>query len=258
KPAVGIEPSQLAPNLWAINVTPAAALAEYGLMILKLKSIYEMVFENRVTKAFVRAIPGIDDFAVLGKAWFHTTEEKRGKPLWDTVVFDLPASGHSISMLKVPSVIVETIPEGPVTKDALAAKQLLADPVRTALVIVTLAEEMPVNEAIELGGKLTSIGIAPQLTIANQVFPEHFPAGSPVARILDTLAASPGSLATPLRELTAHAVLSSDRRGLNQRYLAELVSRSITPVVELPMLFAKTLGVAEVNALSRQLVASAG
>jgi len=78
------------------------ALAEYGLMILRWQSVYEMVFENRVTRAFLRAIPGLDDYALLGKAWFHTTEEKRGKPVWDTVVFDMPASGHSVSMLRVP------------------------------------------------------------------------------------------------------------------------------------------------------------
>ena len=64
----GLEPGQLAPNLWAVNVTPALALEEYGLMILRWKSVYEMVFENRVTKAFLRAIPGLDDYALLGKS----------------------------------------------------------------------------------------------------------------------------------------------------------------------------------------------
>ena len=123
-------------------------------MILRWKSVYEMVFENRVTKAFLRAIPGLDDYALLGKAWFHTTEEKRGKPVWDTVVFDMPASGHSSSMLRVPWVIVDTVPEGPLTRDARTVKELLTDPARTAAVLVTLAEEMPVNEALELEAKL--------------------------------------------------------------------------------------------------------
>ena len=150
KPTVGTEPVELQPNLWAVNVTPASALAEYGMMILRWKSVYEMVFENRVSKAFLRAIPGLDDYALLGKVWFHTTEEKRGKPVWDTVVFDMPASGHSVSMLRVPWVIVDTVPEGPLTRDARAIKALLCDPVRTAAVLVTLAEEMPVNEALEL------------------------------------------------------------------------------------------------------------
>jgi anion-transporting ArsA/GET3 family ATPase len=71
KPPVGTETSQLAPNLWAVNATPASALAEYGLMILRWRSVYEMVFENRVTKAFLRAIPGLDDYSLLGKVWYH-------------------------------------------------------------------------------------------------------------------------------------------------------------------------------------------
>jgi anion-transporting ArsA/GET3 family ATPase len=145
KSPVGTDVVQLAPNLSAVNTTPAAALAEYGMMILRWRSVYEMVFENRVTRAFLRAIPGLDDYALLGKAWFHTTETKWGKPVWDTVVFDMPASGHSVSMLRVPWVIVDTVPEGPLTRDARTVKELLCDRERTAAVLVTLAEEMPVN-----------------------------------------------------------------------------------------------------------------
>jgi anion-transporting ArsA/GET3 family ATPase len=253
KPAVGTEPSQLAPNLWAINATPASALAEYGLMILRWKSVYEMVFENRVSKAFLRAIPGLDDYALLGKAWFHTTEEKRGKPAWDTVVFDMPASGHSVSMLRVPWVIVETVPESPLTRDARTIKKLLCDPAHTAAVVVTLAEEMPVNEAIELEGKLIALGIVPQQLLVNQVFPRHFLPGAPVSRVLDALCADPQSLAPPLAQVTTHAALSRDRRELNERYLAELRRRARTKVDELPMVFAPTLGPAEVKRLGDRI-----
>jgi len=252
---VGTGLAQLAPNLWAVNATPASALAEYGMMILRFQSVYEMVFENRVSKAFLRAIPGLDDYALLGKAWFHTTEEKRGKPLWDTVVFDMPASGHSISMLRVPWVITETVPEGPLTRDARTIKALLCDPAATAAVLVTLAEEMPVNEAIELETKLTELGIVPQQLLVNQVFPRHFPPGTPVARVLDALAVEP-SLAPPLAQLTAHAALSRDRRQLNERYLAELRKRARSTVAELPIVFAPSLGPAEVQQLGERIAAA--
>ena len=253
KPPVGTALVQLAPNLWAINATPSSALAEYGMMILRWKSVYEMVFENRVTKAFLRAIPGLDDYALLGKAWFHTTEEKRGKPLWDTVMFDMPASGHSISMLRVPWVIADTVPEGPLTRDARAVKELLTDPVRTSTVLVTLAEEMPVNEAIELEQKLGALGIVPQQLIVNQVYPDHFPAGTPVTRVLDTLAADT-HLASPLAEVTAHSMLMRDRRALNARYLAELRKRTrIRTVDELPIVFAEPLQPADVAGLGQRL-----
>lgn len=252
KPPVGTELAHLAPNLWAVNTNPAHALEEYGLMILKFKSVYEMVFENRVTRAFLRAIPGLDDYSLLGKAWFHTTEERRGKPVWDTVVFDMPASGHSVSMLRIPWVITDTVPEGPLTRDARTIKELLCDPARTAAVLVTLAEEMPVNEAIELEAKLTTIGIVPQQVVCNQIYPAHFPAGAPVTRVLDVLAADP-ALASPLAEIAQHAALSRDRRALNERYLAELRRRAKTPVLELPMLFAPTLESAHVKALGALL-----
>jgi len=254
KPTVGTEPVELRPNLWAVNVTPASALAEYGMMILRWKSVYEMVFENRVSKAFLRAIPGLDDYALLGKVWFHTTEEKRGKPVWDTVVFDMPASGHSVSMLRVPWVIVDTVPEGPLTRDARAIKALLCDPVRTAAVLVTLAEEMPVNEAIELEAKLTQMGIVPQQLLVNQVFPRHFPPGAPVTRVLEALSGD-AALAPPLAEVVAHAQLSSDRRELNERYLAELRKRAATKVGELPMVFSQALGPSEIEQLGATIVA---
>jgi anion-transporting ArsA/GET3 family ATPase len=251
KPPVGPELTQLAPNLSAVNATPASALAEYGLMVLRFKSVYEMVFENRVTKAFLRAVPGLDEYALLGKAWFHTTEEKRGRPVWDTVVFDLPASGHSVSMLRVPWVIVDTVPEGPLTRDAREVKALLADPVRTATVLVTLAEEMPVNEAVELEGKLTALGIVPQKLIVNQVYPDHFPAGSPVTRMLDAIVARPDG--SPIAALAEHGQLSRDRHALNARYIAELARRAKTPQFQLPILFAPKLGPEHVRVLGELL-----
>jgi anion-transporting ArsA/GET3 family ATPase len=253
RPPVGEALAQLAPNLWAINATPASALAEYGMMILRWKSVYEMVFENRVSKAFLRAIPGLDDYALLGKAWFHTTEEKRGAPVWDTVVFDMPASGHSVSMLRVPWVIVDTVPEGPLTRDARTIKAMLCDPARTSAVLVTLAEEMPVNEALELETRLTALGIVPQQLLVNQVFPRHFPPGAPVSRVLDALLAEPSSLAPPLAQLAAHAELSRDRRALHERYLAELRARAKTRVDELPMVFAQSLGPAEIARLGERI-----
>lgn len=255
RPPVGTDPVQLAPNLWAVNATPTSALTEYGLMVLRFKSVYEMVFENRVTKAFLRAIPGLDDYALLGKAWFHTTEEKRGKPVWDTVVFDMPASGHAYSMLRVPWVITETVPEGPLTRDARTVKELLTDPARTAAVLVTLAEEMPVNEAIELEGKLTALGIRPHALVANQIYPQHFAAGAPVTQILQTLLAEP-ALASPLFEVVTHASLARDRSALNERYLAEVRQRTHTPVTELPIIFGQQLASNQVAWLGERLAAS--
>jgi anion-transporting ArsA/GET3 family ATPase len=270
---VGPEIKSLARNLSAVNTNPAAALEEYGMMILRFRRVYKMVFENRVSRYFLRAVPGLDDYSIVGKAWYHTTEIERGKPLWDTVVFDMPASGHSLSMLRLPKVILDTVPEGPLTASAGEVRSLLLDPRRTTILLVTLAEEMPVNEARELTAALDrELGMRVSHVIINQVYPERIADGSLPARVLDALEQQPGLVGkdlgqlvgdpapglTPaeqreLASLIAHSQLARGRRRLNERYIAELQASLKVPHSQLPYLFAPTLGPTEIETLSRLL-----
>ncbi len=249
RPACTPEPAELAPGLWGLNTSPAAALREYGLMILRFQKVYDMIFENRVTKAFLRAIPGLDDYAILGKAWFHTTEEKRGRPLWDTVVFDMPASGHSLTMLRIPWVILETVPEGPLTRDARTLQTLLRDPARTAAIIVTIAEEMPATEARELTAGIEPLGIHPQRVLVNQMAADHFPAGSPAARVLGALEAG-GPHDGLLGAVTTHGAMARARRALNEHYFAEIAATVPAPAFPIPYLSRTALRPDDIQHLS--------
>lgn len=248
RPPCGPLPAELAPNLWGLNTSPAAALHEYGLMILKFQKVYDMIFENRVTRAFLRAIPGLDDYSVLGKAWYHTTEEKRGRPVWDTIVFDMPASGHSLTMLRIPWVIMETVPEGPLTRDARTLQTLLRDPARTAAIIVTIAEEMPASEARELTTKLEPLGIHPQRVLVNQMAADHFPAGSAAARTLGALkgVTTEGLLGA----ITAHGAMAKARRALNEHYFAEIAATVPAPAYPIPYLSRQSLSPEDIQHLS--------
>jgi anion-transporting ArsA/GET3 family ATPase len=254
KPPIGHKATELATGLWGINTTPAAALREYGLMILKFQKVYELIFENRITRAFLRAIPGLDDYSILGKAWHHTVEEHRGRPVWDTLVFDLPASGHSLTMLRIPWVIVETVPEGPLTRDARSVQALLRDPAKTAAVMVTLAEEMPTQEARELTGKLRGLGIQPQRVLVNQVATDHLPAASAGAKVIEALETA--SAMPPLDAIVQQAGMARARRALNQHYLTEIALTIPAPSHAIPYLARPKLGPADIATLSK-LVESA-
>lgn len=250
---VGTEITRLRENLYAVNTNPAAALEEYGLMVLKFRRVYKMVFENRVTRYFLRAIPGLDDYSILGKAWYHWNEEERGRRTWDTLVFDMPASGHSMSMLRIPKVILETVPEGPLTRDAATLRRQLQDSAHTSIVLTTLAEEMPVAEARELAALLhRQLDMRVARLVVNQVFPERFPHGSPAEQVLDRLQqGASGDLAA----LAGHGRTAQRRRQLNERYLHELAHHLHIPRIELPLLFAPRLGPGEVDQLSRMIEA---
>jgi len=250
---VGHDGVELRPDLHAINTNPADALHEYGLMVLRFERVYKMVFENRITKYFLRAIPGLDDYSILGKAWYHVEQSRFGNPVWPTVVFDMPASGHSLSMLKIPSVITDTVPEGPLTRDARTIEALLRDPARTAVVLVTLAEEMPTREAIEFAEHFRQLGMPLSHLVINQVFPSHFPVGSTAHSVLDALGRSPGPLDSDLDHLVTHAALARSRRELNDQYLAELRRTIDAPTAELPYLFVPSLGPDDIDLLAGRL-----
>ncbi len=147
---VGADIVTLAPGIDAVNMTPKSALHEYGLMVLRYETVYRALFENRAVRGFLGAIPGLDAYAMLGKVWWHTTETVRGRPRYDLVILDGPASGHATLMLRLPQAVLAAMPRGPLARDAQAAHDLITDPARAAMVIVTLPEELPVRETVEL------------------------------------------------------------------------------------------------------------
>ena len=156
-------------------------------------------------------------------------------------MFDMPASGHSLSMLRIPWVIADTVPEGPLTRDARTIKELLADPARTAAVLVTLAEEMPVNEAIELEAKLTALGIVPQQIVVQPGLPGSLPAGLAGRE----RARRAGRRCQRCRRRCASSPSTRRCRAIAARSTSatspSCAQRAKTPVHELPMMFAPTL-----------------
>ncbi len=148
---VGTEIVELEQNLYGVNITPEAAMEEYGIMKLKLKMVYRAVFENRLVHSFLKIIPGLNELLMLGKSHYHATEvDDSGRYIWDMVVIDAPATGHGIFFLKIPSVITSIISAGPMFHDAKRIQEFLSDESLTAINLVTLPEDMPVNETLEL------------------------------------------------------------------------------------------------------------
>jgi anion-transporting ArsA/GET3 family ATPase len=176
RPAAGPEVTLLEENLWAVDVRPQEAMREYGLMVLRFETLYKTVFENRLVRYFLRFIPSLQELVLLGKIMYHLQETgPDGRPRFDTIVMDAPATGHAISFLSVPQVLVQTVPPGPMSREAQKMRDLLVDPAVTAMVLVSLPEEMPVNEALELHAALRDkVHIRTHAAVLNQAFPERF------------------------------------------------------------------------------------
>ncbi len=125
-----------------------SCLREYVLHLLKLERLYKIFFENKVMRALVNVAPGLGEIAILGKI---TSGIRRvGPPLnYDTIVVDMPATGHALAMFRAPRGMAEAIQIGPIAQHSGDVDRLLRDPALSALVTVSLLEELPVAETKE-------------------------------------------------------------------------------------------------------------
>lgn len=246
---IGARNVALLPNIDAVNMRPDVALEEYGMMVLKVRALYKAVFENRFVSAFLRGTPGIEAWSMLGKAYFHATEtDDRGRRRYDTVILDMPATGHALEMLRVPKVICDVAPPGLLRREAERAEELFRDPVRTGAVVVTRPEAMPVVESHELADALErELGIAIARTVINAVTPRLFTEAERLE-----LRALPGALAptSPARSIALAARIRASREASEAGALAELARTARGRRIELPQLFVPEFRRAEVEALS--------
>jgi anion-transporting ArsA/GET3 family ATPase len=236
---IGPEVVSVGPNIWAVNMDPARALEEYGMMTLKSRTLYKLLFDNKYVRTFFRAVPGMQEWSLLGKAWWHTTEtQPDGSPRYDVVILDAPATGHGLDMLRVPKVILDVVPAGLLRRDAERAWQLFQDPNTCGVVLVTLPEEMPATEAIELAHALrTELKLPIGKIVVNGVLPPLF---SREERA--TLEALPPTLADAEHDGEGDAaLLAGRRRATRERVQAATLQRlsrelPISPSF-LPLLF---------------------
>ncbi len=242
---------EVRPGISTLDVTPAEAMREYGLMVLRFRTIYDAVFENRLVRYFLRAIPSLAELVMLGKILHEAKAEDGGRPRWDLVLVDAPATGHAVQLLRVPAALLETVPGGPLRHDAEWMQQLLVDPARTALAVVTLPEEMPVNEAIELDAQVRSLlGIARAALFVNAMPDTRFtPAESAALGRL-------GDAPPPLGPAARAGRLQALRAEQAERYLARARAALDLPTTVLPLLPVAEWGPAAVEAIAAAMEAA--
>jgi len=225
--AVGTEIGRVADGVDAVVVRPQEAMRQYGLMQLRYRAVYKAVFENRFVSRFLRFIPSLPELVMLGKILHHVREAK-----WDLVVVDAPATGHGVTFLRVPQVLLDTVPPGAMRSDAEWMNALLVDPQVTAVNLVSLPEELPVNETIELGNAVKgTLRMHPGHVFLNRAYERRFTDAE--------IEALDRTLEPPCLDAAANAAhAQAARAGLTDRYRAKLREALGLPVLDIPFLAA--------------------
>jgi len=239
-PPAGPELTRLEGELWSVDVRPADAMREYVLKRIRIERVYRAVFENSLVRAFLRFIPSLAETVMLGKILWHVRATEGARPRWDVVVVDAPATGHALTFLGVPQVLLDTLPPGTMAEEATWMRDLLVDPAVTKAVVVALPEELPVLESLELAAGLRALHLALTAVVLNQATEPRF-----LPTDLTALAPLPG-----LQMLArAHADQAEATREAVER-----LGTLRAPVVQLPRLYLGTMDKASVEALGTTLL----
>ena len=138
------------PAVTMVELGTEAALDEYVRLTLRIpiapRSLGPIA---RIFDYVATAAPAVREILTIGKI---AHEVRRGP--WDVVVVDGPATGHVIELLAAPDALGELVGRGPLVDEAHWISALLADPAVTSAIPVTLAEELPVTETVELVARL--------------------------------------------------------------------------------------------------------
>jgi anion-transporting ArsA/GET3 family ATPase len=245
------EPGQAGPGsapLRARTLTPDDALVEY-LDAHGLRRVSKRLSATGTLDVVATAIPGIKDILVLGKVkQLETLSATGAEGAARFIVVDAPAAGHAVSFLASAFGLLDAATVGPIRAQAADVIALLSDPVRCQVMLVTVPEETPVNEAAETAYHLedrTGVKLAP--IVVNEVWP-HLDLPADTASVLGE-----GVTRPTLEALDKAAQFRRLRQELQEAQIARLAE--VLPLVQLqlPYLFTTDLGRSEIVTLSARL-----
>jgi len=237
QPPVGYAGREIAPGLEAVRIDPYAALAEYLALQVGMHGLVERVLRQRGFRQLMDASPGWRELITLGKVWhFEQQRDAAGAPRFDLIVVDAPSTGHGLTLLDVPRVVVSALRAGPLRRHATWVEELVRDSERTLLLPVTLAEELPVRETLELVARARDqVGIPVDRVVVNAVASDPYPEQVPD---LDArLSRLPPLAGLPAPETAAACVRHQrERYELNRHHLDALEREAGLPTRILPLL----------------------
>ncbi|MGI9018896.1 MAG: ArsA family ATPase [Euzebya sp.] len=164
------EEREFRPGMFGLSIDPEASLTEYLSMFYGAQRITRLVARTPAVEFATQAAPGIKDVLLIGKV--KEMERRRqpdGRFAYDLIVVDAPPTGRIVNFLAAPDATTELVNVGPVRQQAQSVIDMLTDATRTAVLLATLLEEMPVTETTDSIAALQDLGVPLGPILVNRV-----------------------------------------------------------------------------------------
>jgi anion-transporting ArsA/GET3 family ATPase len=219
----------------ALAVDAEEALLEYLDMFYHLGAAGRALRKVGAIDFATTIAPGLRDVLLTGKVKESTTRSRDGKRVYDAVVLDAPPTGRIGRFLNVTAETAKLAKMGPIKTQSEGVASLLRSPI-TSVHVVTLLEEMPVQESLDAIGELEALGISLGRIIVNGARPALLAAGVTKAGLRRGLAEA----GLPVDPATVNGLAAEARAYLTRRDIEEQLRGELAevgrPMVELPLL----------------------
>jgi len=248
---VGFKEVEMRNNLWAISIDPEDSMREYVLLQLKVKAMRDLLFRSRMFTYLAAATPGLNELVTIGKIWELALDDRKLKHgrKYDLVIVDAPATGHGISFLQSPRTFANIARVGPIHTQARQLQDMINDHDHTGSVIVSLPEEMPVNETANLEAELTGdVNISVDRVIMNALYPDRYTATD--LKAIKKLGRSDDE---EIRAAKKAAISQCTRTASQKEQLDRLESMVKAPITTLPFIFKPEIDLSSARKLAEEL-----
>jgi len=226
----------------ARTITPDDALVEY-LVDRGYGRAARRLAKSGILDVAATAIPGLRDILVLGK--IVQLEQAHSA---DLIVVDGPAAGHATTFLTSARGLFDSSRAGPIHSRAADVVGFLSDPARCQVLLVTLAEETPVNETVETALTLQDeVGTHLGPVIVNCLYErlDHLDANPQAAAATAGVILQPGEADA----IGAAAAFRRRRQEIQAEQTTRLAEALPLPQLWLPQVFAAEFGREEIDLL---------
>ena len=241
-----------AADLRARTLTADDALLEY-LEAHGLRRLSKRLVSSGALDVVATAAPGIKDILLLGKIKQLERAAADGADGVDLIVLDAPAAGHAISFLQSARGLLDAVRVGPIHTQAAEVLEMLTDPARCQVLLVTLPEETPVNELTDTAYALEDkVGVSLAPVVVNGLYvdlPGIDADPADAARSADTTLSE-----REVADLSGAADFRRHRRALQREQVSRLANDLPLPQLSLPYFFESDLGPAEIEKMADELL----
>jgi anion-transporting ArsA/GET3 family ATPase len=163
------------PGLSGCHIWATRGHERFAHSVVPAGPLIRAALSSKALRRFVAAVPSLYELGLF----YHLLTLLRatndhGEPEHEIIVADMPATGHTLGLTRLPAILLDALPDGPIPRAMREGQSYLNDPAKCLAWVVTLPELLPVTEALELIDGLRGTDVTPAGVILNRVPDDPF------------------------------------------------------------------------------------